>query len=173
MKKRVNEKRMSLGRKRKFIWAGLRILLGAVFLWAFFDKLLGLGFSTTFEKAWVNGGSPTYGFLTSSVRGPFADFFGALAGQVWVDWVFMFGLLLIGLALVLGVLVNFASLFGGIMMFLMWIAVFPPKTNPFVDDHLIYILVLAGISVVHAGRYFGFGTWWHNLSVVRKYKWLE
>ena len=55
-----------------------RILIGLVFLWAFFDKLFGLGFATTADKSWLSGGSPTTGFL-SHVQGPFADVFNALA----------------------------------------------------------------------------------------------
>ena len=38
--------------------AGLRIALGWVFLWAFLDKLFGLGFATAAENAWINGGCP-------------------------------------------------------------------------------------------------------------------
>ena len=54
--------------------AVLRIGYGVTFLWAFFDKLLALGFHTGYDQngnldrfgpgAWVNGGSPTEGFLT-------------------------------------------------------------------------------------------------------------
>ena len=40
-----------------------RILLGFVFLWAFLDKTFGLGYATEPAKAWINGGSPTTGFL--------------------------------------------------------------------------------------------------------------
>ena len=36
-----------------------RIILGFMFIWAFFDKLLGLGMLTTPEAAIINGGSPT------------------------------------------------------------------------------------------------------------------
>ena len=49
--------------------AVLRIMFGFYFLWAFLDKTFGLGFSTPAERAWINGGSPTRGFL-SGVEGP-------------------------------------------------------------------------------------------------------
>lgn len=50
-------------------WTGLvsgilRILVGFTFFWAFIDKLFGLGFATPSERAWINGGSPTTGYLT-------------------------------------------------------------------------------------------------------------
>src|SRR5690625_3160916 len=47
----------------------VRIFIGFYFLWAFADKLLGLGFSTPKEGAWINGGSPTTGFLGGSIEG--------------------------------------------------------------------------------------------------------
>ena len=33
----------------------LRLALGVEFLWAFFDKLFGLGYSTPSARAWLNG----------------------------------------------------------------------------------------------------------------------
>ena len=38
-----------------------RIMLGFVFLWAFLDKTMGLGFATKYGESWVNGVSPTAG----------------------------------------------------------------------------------------------------------------
>src|ERR1044072_136763 len=85
--------------------AAMRILLGIIFLWAFFDKLLGLGFATPAAKSWLSGGSPTAGFL-KGVEGPFADTFHAMSGNPFFDWLFMLGLLGIGLGLVLGIAVR-------------------------------------------------------------------
>jgi thiosulfate dehydrogenase [quinone] large subunit len=59
----------------------LGIAFGLTFLWAFFDKLLALGYATgrdaetgvvtvLGDQAWVNGGSPTYCFLTFGAEGP-------------------------------------------------------------------------------------------------------
>ena len=89
--------------------AGLRIATGFVFLWAFFDKLFGLGYSTPSERAWINGGSPTKGFLGSIEAGPFASTFRSIAGDWWVDWLFMVGLLAVGLAVMLGVGLRLAA----------------------------------------------------------------
>jgi len=41
--------------------AAMRILLGIIFLWAFVDKLFGLGFATSSAKSWLGGASPTSG----------------------------------------------------------------------------------------------------------------
>lgn len=50
----------------RYLLAGIRIALGFIFLWAFLDKVFGLGFSTPSAKAWINGGNPSQGFLASS-----------------------------------------------------------------------------------------------------------
>ena len=54
----------------KFL-AVFRVVLGFEFLWAFLDKLFGLGYATPSAKAWIAGGSPTKGFLSSVDVGPF------------------------------------------------------------------------------------------------------
>lgn len=124
----------------------LRIGLGFIFLWAFFDKLLGLGFATTPDKAWLHGGSPTYGFLSFATKGPFALFFKSLAGNPIVDWAFMIGLLGIGISLLFNYAVRLGAIAGIVMLALMYLAVLPPENNPVLDDHIIYILVLVLIA---------------------------
>jgi len=126
----------------------VRVLLGWTFLWAFFDKLFGLGFATTAEKAWISGGSPTYGFLTHATKGPLIDFYQALAGQAWVDWVFMIGILLIGVSLITGIWVKYSGWFGALLMILMFTAGFlPPENNPIIDDHIIYAILLIYFAI--------------------------
>lgn len=179
----MKQKRSHTVSKVAYLWAGLRIALGLIFLWAFFDKLLGLGFSTCrlesgsidflCKSAWVQGGSPTYGFLAFGVKGPLAGIYHALAGMAWVDWLFMIGLLGIGLALTFGILIHVASLAGSLMLFLMWTAVFPPEHHPFIDDHLVYIGVLLLLALVHAGKKIGYGKEWAHLSFVKKHPWVE
>ena len=70
--------------------------MGFTFFWAFLDKLFGLGYATPSERAWINGGSPTKGFLANSADGPFAGFYQDIAGAGWADWLFMIGLAGIG-----------------------------------------------------------------------------
>ncbi len=78
-----------------YVWAITRISLGWIFLWAFVDKAFGLGRATPAENAWVDGGSPTNGFLSNAPTGPFENIYKDLAGATWADWLFMIGLLLI------------------------------------------------------------------------------
>jgi thiosulfate dehydrogenase [quinone] large subunit len=132
---------------QKAVHLVLRLSMSFIFLWAFFDKLFGLGFSTPSEKAWIHGGSPTTGFLSGAVQGPFASFFHSLAGLQIVDWMFMLGLLFIGLTLLYNRYILWGSLAGILMMCLMWLALLFPQNNPIIDEHIIYALVFALFAV--------------------------
>jgi thiosulfate dehydrogenase (quinone) large subunit len=137
---------------QKLAWLKLRWVMGLIFLWAFADKLFGLGFSTSSERAWLNGGSPTTGFLTNATKGPFAELFQSLAGVAIVDWLFMLGLLGVGLTLILNRYLQWGALAGIIMMILMWLAVFPPENNPLLDEHIVYALVLTVLALKNRER---------------------
>lgn len=134
------------------VWFKLRIIMALIFLWAFFDKTFGLGFATKPEASWINGGSPTTGFLLHGTEGPFAQIFQSLAGIAIVDWLFMLGLLGVGLTLLFNRYVKWGAIFGSIMMILMWLATFPPENNPLIDDHIVYIAVLAVLAIEHKKR---------------------
>jgi len=153
----------------KKVWALLRIALGWVFLWAFLDKLFGLGFATAKDKSWLAGGSPTAGFLKGAVQGPFADVYHSLSGSPIVDWLFMLGLLCLGLALVFGVAMRLSAWGGSTMMALMYLALLWPANNPVIDEHVIYALALLSLHSVDAGKTWGIGEWWEKLDLVRKY----
>jgi thiosulfate dehydrogenase [quinone] large subunit len=155
----------------RYLLAGIRLALGWTFLWAFLDKTFGLGHETAEKAAWINGGSPTEGFLSHAATGPFQSFYNDIAGQAWADWLFMLGLLGIGLALTLGIGMRIAAAAGALLLVLMWTAVLPPENNPFMDDHLIYAAVLVLLALTAAGRTIGFGGYWEKL--VGKYAWLK
>lgn len=160
--------------KTRYVWGLLRLAMGFIFLWAFIDKVFGLGFATTPEKSWLAGGSPTAGFLQFAVHGPFADFYHSLAGMPIIDWLFMLGLLFIGISLTFGIFVKLGSLAGVAMLFLMYTAIgMPPENNPFIDDHLVYILVMVGLMMSNSGDYLGFGTSWSRTNLVQKFKFLK
>lgn len=145
-----------------------RITMGWVFFWAFIDKTFGLGYATSPEKSWLSGNSPTSGFL-SHTDGTFASIFQAMAGVSIVDWLFMVGLLLIGLALILGIAMNLAVISGSIMMLLMYLASVPLDNNPIIDDHIINILILLILLEANAGRNLGLQNWWHSKAIIKKY----
>lgn len=153
-----------------YLWAYLRICLGLIFVWAFFDKLFGLGFATASGKAWLDGISPTIGFLKFGTTGPLAPFYKGLAGNLFVDWLFMLGILGIGLSLILGIGIKIAGYSGALLMLLIWSALLPPKNHPFLDEHIIYLIVLLIIAKGNMGQVLGFGKWWSETDLVQKYK---
>ncbi|KRF06505.1 hypothetical protein ASG88_20050 [Nocardioides sp. Soil777] len=161
--------------------AALRIAFGFTFLWAFLDKTFALGFATGKDEtgavdyfgdaAWINGGSPTEGFLSFGVPAdnPFKEMFNSMAGQAWVDWLFMLGLLGIGVTLLLGVGMRIGTAAGALMYAFMYLAVLPLENNPIVDDHLIGVISMAVLFFAAAGATWGLGRQWRKTSLVQKY----
>ncbi|WP_185907415.1 hypothetical protein [Streptomyces calvus] len=169
---------------RAYVFASARVRMGFVFLWAFLDKTFGFGYATASGKGWVDGGSPTEGFLGHVAVGPMESTFHAWAGAAWTDWLFMLGLLGIGLALTAGGALRLAALAGTGMKALMWVAEWPPakhlsdgsasmSTNPFADYHVVYAVVLIALAAVSAGDALGLGRWGARLPIVRDHAWLR
>ena len=169
-------------RTTKFL-AIVRVVVGVEFLWAFLDKTFGLGYATPAARAWIHGGSPTKGFLSRVAVGPLEGTFHTIAGAAWADWLFMAGLLGIGIALILGIGLRAAAVSGTVMMVLMWAAEWPlakftsagepsMSTNPIVDYHIIYALALIALALTYAGHTWGLGKLWARLPFVQRNRWL-
>ena len=177
------------------VFGALRLAAGWTFLWAFLDKAFALGFTTgrledgtidffAQNGAWLNGGSPTAGVVGFAIDGsPFKDAIQTVSGfqmtelgpQVagWVDAVYMLSMLLIGLGLILGIGTRLAAI-GGIA----WMAIFYgataiwPEHNPVVDDHVVLAIVMVGLILANAGRYYGLGKAWQRLRAVKDHRYL-
>lgn len=160
-------------RAYRFTLAVTRLAIGWMFVWAFLDKMFGLGHETLSKAAWINGGSPTNGFLAHAPKGPFASFYNSIAGAVWADWLFMAALAGIGIALMLGVTMRIAAASGSALLVMMWSAVLPPANNPFMDDHLIYALVLGVLALTAAGKTLGLGRRWERIPLVTRHGFLK
>jgi thiosulfate dehydrogenase [quinone] large subunit len=163
--------------------AATRLLTAFIFLWAFGDKTFGWGYATPAGKGWIDGGSPTKGFLSHVAAGPMEEVFHSWAGAAWADWTFMLGLLGIGVALASGVALRVAAAAGTVMMALMWAAEWPlarhlsdrslsMSTNPLVDYHVLYAALLVTLAAIGAGRVWGLGSVWQDLPLVRRHRWL-
>ena len=174
--------RIITARATKFL-AIVRVVVGFEFLLAFLDKTFGLGYATPAERAWINGGSPTKGFLSRVAVGPLEGTFHAIAGATWADWLFMVGLLGIGLALLFGIGLRITAVSGTVMMLGMWAAEWPlakvtsageptMSTNPFMEYHVIYALVLIALALTYAGHTWGLGRLWARLPFVQRNRWL-
>jgi thiosulfate dehydrogenase (quinone) large subunit len=181
----VHHQQLSLvtsGPARKAL-AVMRVAFGLTFLWAFLDKLIGLGFATGavtnpagaktgidfFSKdAWINGGNPTLGFLKFGATGPFKGFYNGIAGDAWVNWAFMLGLLFIGVTLTVGIAIRLGALAGLVMYLMMWSVALLPTTNPVIDDHILGAAAMAVLGLTLAGDTWGFGKAWSRLHLVEK-----
>ncbi|HEU5108434.1 MAG TPA: hypothetical protein VFT95_07735 [Micromonosporaceae bacterium] len=168
--------------------AVLRIAFGLTFLWAFFDKLFALGFATgrsvnpetgveTVDRfgdaAFINGASPTEGFLGFAADGPFKDFYNGIAGAAWADWLFMAGLFGIGLALTFGIVMRVGTIAGAVLYMLMWTVVLPPPNNPVLDDHVLGAISMIVLLTTAAGTTWGLGKAWNELPLVQRQPWLK
>ncbi len=136
----------------------MRLTMGWIFVYSGLDKLIN-GF---------NAG----GFLVNATKGPLSGAFqnlGESGGALNViNPMVVWGELLIGLALVLGVTTRWAAFWGATMMFLFYIAQFPPEHNPFMEYYLVYILVLGMLGALGAGRILGLDAVIERLPWVRR-----
>ena len=127
------------------IVVGLRLTMGWIFVWAGFDKLI-RGFSAE-------------GFLLHATKGPLAGTFQSVADNgaalATIEQLVIWGEILIGIALIFGVLTRFAAFWGATMMLLFYLAQLPPEHNPFMEYYLIYALVLGALGALGAGRIMG------------------
>jgi uncharacterized membrane protein YphA (DoxX/SURF4 family) len=118
-----------------------------------------------------------HGFLASVEVRPFQSFFHTIAGTWWANGLFMLGLLAIGVALIAGVAMRIAAIFGVLMLAMMWLAEVPfaqftsageptGSPNPFADSHYTYAIVLIVLAATYAGTTWGLGATWARLPFV-------
>lgn len=120
----------------------LRLTLGLLFFFAGWFKLIADDWSAA-------------GYLQNAT-GPFASWFQSLSGNGFVDFLNMWGLTLVGIALILGFLVRTASFFGIIMMTLYYLADFVGNTaHGLIDEHIVYIVAFLFFLVGGFGHIWG------------------
>lgn len=132
----------------------LRLLFGILFFWSGVDKILS-GFTAT-------------GYLNNAVSGPFVYTFNAMAGSPFVDFLVIYGETAIGLALITGAFIRFASLMGILMMLLFYLSVFPPA-HGLISEHIIYILVFMILSLFGVGKITGIDRFVEEQEFVKKH----
>lgn len=148
---------------------GLRFLLAWVFVQAGLEKILGDFTSVHFLEGVAEAN-------------PFAEifyFFAAYPGIV--DPLVMYGQLLIGLALLLGLTFRFAAAMGGLQMTFFWLASFeagfmaglPVEHGYLVNETLVYAVLLFGLGAWGAGRLYGLDSKIEEHSVVENNSWLK
>ncbi len=138
----------------------LRFMMGGLFLYAGWSKVFA-------EKAWSASG------YLANATGPFAEWFQALAGNAVIDNLNMYGLLLIGVAVLFGFLIRPAAVFGALMMVLYYFSDFVGNTaHGYIDEHLIYAAVFLLIAFGGFGHVWGFDAIISQQKFVRK-TWLK
>ncbi|MFQ5880322.1 MAG: DoxX family protein [Dehalococcoidia bacterium] len=141
----------------------LRLSMGWIFIWSGFDKLI-----TNFSAG---------GFLVNASSGPLKDVFVRMgesqAALNVIDPLVVYGQILIGFSLILGVFTRFGLLMGAIQMFLFYIVQLWPAHNPFMEEHIVYIGLLALLGALGAGRILGLDALIERWEPVKKMPTLE
>mgnify|MGYP000433286904 CR=1 FL=1 len=155
---------------------GLRVVMGWVLLQGGLTKLV----------TYLDGNPETNwtaaGYLGNAIPAgnPFG-FWDAMASAPLVDPLVIWGQILIGLALLVGVAVRFAAFCGALQMILFWMshleggimAGFPIEHGWFVSSHIVYALLLFGLGAIGAGRILGVDSYLEDLEFVQANPWLK
>src|SRR3989344_1645351 len=124
-----------------------RVGLGVLFFYAGITKVLNPSWSSV-------------GYLNSAKTFPGLYQWFANANNIgWVNFMNEWGLTLVGLALIVGLLVRWASLGGILIMVLYYLPILQfPYVGPnsfLVDDHIIFITVFLVLFTSNAGTFWG------------------
>ena len=136
----------------------LRLAVG----WLYFYS----GISKFLEPGWTAAG------YLKGASGPLAQFFLLMSGSVTVDFLVKWGLLLIGLTIIMGAVTRFAAFWGVVITLLFYFSKFPPQ-HGLVDEHIIYIAVFAGLAATGIGKLFGIDGTAFMSGLVEKARWLR
>jgi len=139
----------------------LRISLGWLFFYAGVTKVIDPAWSAA---GYLNGAQTFTGFyqwLASPQILPLINFFN--------EW----GLTLIGVALILGVIVRLSAVAGAILMIMYYFPVlnFPlvGEYSYLIDEHIVYAWALLLVASLRAGRVWGLEKWCSNLPICSKF----
>lgn len=137
----------------------LRFAMAVLFFYAGWTKLMAPHWSAA---AYLNYAS-----------GPFADWFHAMAGNVLVDQLVIYGELLIGLAFFFGCFIKPAAFFSIILMLLFYVSGWVTNTahGP-VNEHIIYALVSGLFLFGEFGHWYGLDYWISRKRFVQSRSWL-
>jgi len=134
----------------------VRLLMGGMMLEEGLNKLIGGTFSAS-------------GFLTNST-GPFSGWYAGLVPYTPVlDPIVIWTQILIGIALLLGILVRFVSFFAAIMMIVFYLAYIPSPLG-WINYQIIYAVLFTGLLFTGAGYFLGFDRLFYQLEI-KKHPW--
>ena len=138
----------------------LRVLVGWLFFYSGITKVL--------DPEWTASGYLLHGVPEGN---PFGEIWVVLAGMPLVDVLFQSGLTLVGLGLILGAFTRWNAFWGSVMMLLVWASSLPLENGVVVDEHIVYIAVLFGLSAVGAGHVAGLDSYLESI-LAEDFPWL-
>ena len=145
----------------------LRVTVGVIFVWAGLDKVFNGGSPGNWTAQgflkFATNGSLGWPFVTGTpdpkhIYNPTHDLWVSLAGNdvamTLVNNLVVAGEVLIGVALILGIVTRFAGAMGALMMAFFFLAGWN-FTNGIVEEHATYAVVLLALAGMGAGNYYG------------------
>ncbi len=161
----------SLKSGRGWSLVALRFGLGFMFLYGGYEKIV----------TELGGKMATKGFL-AHVAGPLSGVFTSMSGNPAVEYLLVYGELLIGLSLILGVVTRVGGVSGALLSGLLYLSTLPamPATytggyfnyllqnNALVNEYIIFILVFVAFVFLVPGRFFGLDALLQNSKFVQK-----
>ncbi len=161
----------SLKSGRAWSLFALRLALGFMFLYGGYEKI----------ETELGGGMATSGFL-SHVAGPFAFLFTGMAGNPAVEALLVYGELLIGMSLMLGIVTRVGGVSGAMVSLLLYLSTLPAMTasftgsyfdfllskNALISQYVIYILLFVAFVFLVPGRFLGADGILQNSGFVQK-----
>ena len=160
----------------------VRLVVGVAMFFAGFEKLI-YPYWHASGAAWSSAG-----FLKNVAGGGiFHDWFVSQAGNGAIAPLVIWGEILIGIALIIGLLVRFSSVMGIILMGLIWLTEYMKysggviNTGTFgwgwnpgpISESFLFVLLFAIFMWTAAGLMYGLDKYVHELSIVKKYPWLK
>ncbi len=136
----------------------LRLALGFMFLYGGYEKIV----------TELGGQMSTTGFLASR-KGPLAFLFTGMSGNPVVEGLLVYGELLIGISLMVGIVTRVGGISGAILSALLYLSTMPAmaagftgsyfdyllENNALINQYIIYVLVFAAFVFLVPGRFFG------------------
>ncbi|KKL58197.1 hypothetical protein LCGC14_2227830, partial [marine sediment metagenome] len=105
-------------------------------------------------------------------KGPLKDIFVDMGTSQTaldvIDPLVIWGQILIGFSLILGLFTRVGAFFGALLMLMFYLPTLWPEHNPFIDDHVIYIGIFALLGALGAGRIIGIDSYLEQTETVKK-----
>lgn len=160
----------------------LRILMAWTLLQAGIGKATQGGIGEFLSNPIYGGWDGAEAYLRfGTADSPAYFLFEAMADLTWlIDPLVMWGQILVGIGLLLGVLFRFSALMGSLMMILFWLGGIqgglleglPVEHGFVVNSELVYVFILFGLGAVGAGRILGLDAQIEEWPVVEQNPWL-